>query len=132
LILKKTGLSLKIRSGINIFETSHSTDPEDDPLDQTYIDVTCYRDKDEPFTCWQVLEAILEPFQARLYQCDNQWMIEEIDRATEPYNYRIFTADGDYESNGSFDGVIEVKSPTEQDRVALANRSEERRVRERV
>lgn len=123
LILKKTGLSLKIRSGINIFETNHDTDPGDDPLDQTYIDVACYRDGDGvPFTCWEVLEHILRPFGARLYQYGNQWMIEEIERATAPYNYRIFDADGDYESNGTFDPIMDIKAPSESDRVALAFR----------
>jgi len=120
-VMKKTGLELSIRSGINIFETNHDTDPEDDPLDQTYIDVSCYRDGTDPFSCWQVLESILKPFGARIVQSDNQWLIEEIDRAHEGYDYRIFDVDGDYESNGTADVVMNIKAPSETDRVALIN-----------
>lgn len=119
LIMKKTGLSLKIRSGINIFEVNHDTDPEDDPLDQTYIDVACYREGAEPFNCWQVLEAILKPFGARIIQSQNQWLLEEIDRAHEGYAYRIFTTDGVYESNSTIDPTLDIRPPAETDRVAL-------------
>src|SRR5690606_6186026 len=65
-ILKKTGLALPIRSGINIFETNHNTTASDDPLDQTYVDTACYRRDGEPFTCAEVLEALLRPFGARI------------------------------------------------------------------
>ncbi len=122
LIMKKTGLELSIRSGINIFEENHATTDTDDPLDQTYIDVACYRDGADPFTCWQVLEEILKPFGARIYQCDNQWQIEEIDRATESYDYRLFDFNGDYLSNGTFDPIVEIKAPTFTDRVALVDK----------
>lgn len=124
-ILKKTGLSLKIRSGVNIFEENHTTAATDDPLDQTYIDVACYRDSEgEPFNCWQVLEAILRPFGARIYQYDNQWIIEEIDRATSEYAYRVFTTDGDYESNSTFDPLVDVKNRSLSDRAAFVNRDQ--------
>jgi hypothetical protein len=122
LIMQKTGLSLKIRSGINIFEANHTTLATDDPLDQTYIDVACYRRGSEPFTCWEVLEAILKPFGARILQEQNMWIIEEVDRATDNYNYRIFDTAGDYESNGTTTGqVVDVKAPTLTSRAALAN-----------
>lgn len=135
IILQKTGLQLNIRSGINIFEENHTTDPEDDPLDQTYIDVSCYRtqvSKDEaenqealetirPFSCVEVLESILQPFGAKIYQYDNSWIIEEIDRSTEEYAYRVFDYLGDYSSNSTFDPVINIKAPEETDRVCLKN-----------
>lgn len=119
LIMKKTGLNLKIRSGLNIFETNHNTAATDDPLDQTYVDVTCYREESEPFDCWRVLESILRPFGARIFQYDNQWIIEEIDRAVEEYAYRVFDADGVYESNSTFDPIIDVKNPSLTNRAAL-------------
>lgn len=107
-ILKRTGLELGIRSGINIFEENHDTGAADDPLDQTYIDVACYRDDTEPFSCWDVMEAILKPFGARLFQDENVWKIEEVDRAQDGYNYRLFDASGAYVSNGSVDPVIDI------------------------
>jgi hypothetical protein len=107
-ILKRTGLELNIRSGINIFEAAHNTTAADDPLDQTYIDVACYRNETEPFTCWEVLEAILMPFGARLFQQDNMWVIEEIDRAKDGYAYRVFDAEGDYLSNSSVNPIIDI------------------------
>lgn len=120
-ILKKTGLTLSIRSGINIFEDSHNTAATDDPLDQTYIDVTCYRDGSEPFNCWDVLEKILRPFGARIFQYDNQWIIEEIDRAVAEYAYRVFTTSGLYSSNSTFDPILDIKSPDQTDRAALVD-----------
>lgn len=120
-IMKKTGLSLKIRSGINIFETTHNTASTDDPLDQTYVDAACYREGTEPFNCWEVLTHILKPFGARIYQYSNQWIIEEIDRATATYAYRVFTADGVYESNSTFDPIIDVKASTLTSRAAFLN-----------
>lgn len=120
-IMNKTGLNLNIRSGVNIFETSHTTTASSDPLDQTYIDVACYRKGAEPFTCWQVLEAILKPFGARIYQVDAQWWIEEIDRATASYTYRIFDSSGVYVSNGTFDPVLDIKSSSESDRVVTVD-----------
>src|SRR5690606_30657128 len=95
------------------------TDPEDDPLDQTYIDVACYREDGKAFNCWDVLAAILKPFGARILQYDGQWIIEEIDRAVESHAYRVFSADGNYESNDTFDPIIDVKAPTHEERAAL-------------
>lgn len=121
--LAKTGLQLNIRSGINIFEVTHDTAATDDPLDQTYIDVACYRRQGkngiEAFSCWDVLKAILTPFGARIYQYDNVWILEEIDRAHAAYAYRVFDYTGAYVSNSTFDPVIDIKKPTFDDRVAL-------------
>lgn len=120
-VMKKTGLSLQIRSGINIFAVQHNTAATDDPLDQTYVDIACYRREGEPFTCWEVLEAILKPFGARIYQCNNQWQIEEIDRAVASYAYRVFDADGVYLSNGTFNPIIDIKGSSYQDRAAMVD-----------
>lgn len=122
LIMNKTGLSLNIRSGVNIFEENHNTAATDDPLDQTYMDVACYRNGSEPFNCWQVLESILRPFGARIFQYDNAWIIEEIDRAVDEYAYRVFDSDGAYSSNSTFDPIIDVKNPSLEDRAALVDR----------
>jgi hypothetical protein len=116
-IMKKTGLELNIRSGINIFEANHTTLITDDPLDQTYVDVACYRKGTEPFNCWDVLEKILRPFGARIYQCDNHWIIEEIDQAVASYAYRVFDVNGDYVSNSAFDPIMDLKSSSYLNRV---------------
>lgn len=122
LIFNKTGLQLNIQSGINIFEVNHNSDSTDDPLDQTYIDVSCYREEDgSPFSCWKVLESILRPFGARVLQEDNSWVIEEIDRATSSYAYRVFDYIGDYSSNSTFNTIVDIKSPDMQNRVALSD-----------
>jgi hypothetical protein len=122
-ILKLTGLNLKIRCGINIFEITHAieSDGSSDPLDQTYINTSSYINEDgEPLNCWQVLEALLRPFLSKIYQEDGMWCIEEIDRATADYDYRIFDANGDYESNGTYEPLMSVKNPDQLNRVALA------------
>lgn len=130
-IMKKTGLNLKIRSSINIFEITHTieSDGSSDPLDQTYLDVACYIDSEGiPFKCWQVLEAIFRPFGARILQEDGQWIIEEVDRATASYDYRIFDENGVYESNSTFDPLLDVKNPDEIERVVLAGRDHSREI----
>jgi hypothetical protein len=119
-VLRKTGLELNIRSGINIFEENHNTAATDDPLDQTYIDTACYRG----FTCWEVLVSILTPFGAKIYQYDNTWIIEEIDRSTDTYAYREFDYMGDYVSNSTFDPVIDIKAPDLADRVAFKDQDQ--------
>jgi hypothetical protein len=123
-ILQKTGLALKIRCGINIFEINHTieSDGSSDPLDQTYVDADCYRVENEAFTCWEVIEALLMPFGARIVQSNNQWLLEEIDRAFPSYDYRVFDVNGDYESNGTFNSIIDVKNPTDIDRAVLEGR----------
>src|SRR5690606_7491596 len=118
--LSKTGLNLKIRAGINIFETRMDTTESDDPLAQTYVDVSCYQkledDKVVSFFCSEVLTEILRPFGARLVQGEGMWIIEEIKRASAPYAYRIFNSDGEYESNGVTDHIIDAKNASEEDR----------------
>jgi hypothetical protein len=107
-VLKRTGLDLNIRSGLNIFEENHNTGASDDPLDQTYIDIACYREDIEPFSCWDVLSEILKPFGARVFQDENMWIIEEVDRAQDGYAYRIFDPSGNYVSNGTVDPVKDI------------------------
>lgn len=120
-IMKKTGLDLNIRSGVNIFESNHNTTATDDPLDQTYVDVSCYRDGGKSIMCWDVLERILRPFGARIFQYDNNWIIEEIDGATTTYAYRLFTSGGVYSSNSTFNPILDIKASTFTNRVALVD-----------
>lgn len=127
-VMKKTGLALSIRSGINIFEANHNTAATDDPLDQTYVDVSCYRRDGEPFNCWEVIESILRPFGARIYQEDGVWCIEEIDKAVASYNYRTFDSDGDYVSNSSFNPIMDIKAKSLTDRVAFIGSSHDHEI----
>ena len=108
-ILKKTGLSLSIRVAANIYETDHNTAATDDPLDQTYVDYKCYRnDKNEPFDCLKVLESVLKPFGARIFQWSNVWNVVRIEEEVASYDYRVYDSDGNYSSNSSFDPILDL------------------------
>lgn len=124
-VLQKTGLDLDIQSGINIFETTHAQTASDDPLDQTYVDVECYRSEDgQTMNCYDVLSHILKPFGARVFQSGNRWVIEEIARATEEYSYRLFSYLGEYQSNSTFNPVIDIKNHKESSRAVWADRNQ--------
>lgn len=108
-LLKKTGIELNIRVAANIYETDHATTAADDPLDQTYVDYACYRnDKNEPFDCLKVLESVLKPFGARIFQWNNRWNVVRIEEEVASYDYREYDSDGVYSSNGTFNPILSI------------------------
>lgn len=111
-ILRKLKLGLQIRSGCNLYATGMDTAATDDPLDQAYVDVErYYLIKQEP-TCRDVLQYILEPYGAQVIQWGNVWNILRVEERVNSYEYRQFTADGVYTSNGTVNPVKNVKRAT--------------------
>ncbi len=112
--LKKTGLILGIKSSVNKYAYGFATGVNDDPLDQTYVDVSCFYDDDEtPVKCDEVLTELLTPFGAEIIQSDGWWNVVEIEGKTQSYAYRTFTSEGEkvVGGNGTFDPIISIVSP---------------------
>lgn len=122
--LDKLGLTLGIRSSINKYASGFNTGVNDDPLDQTFIDVACFYDEDDvPIKCDNVLESILKPFGAEIIQYGGWWNIVEVESKTASYNYRTFTSAGVkiVGGNGTFDPIISIVSPLLGEGVLFAN-----------
>lgn len=129
IVLSYTDLDLPIRSCISIFEVDMDTDPEDDPLAQTYINAETYSKKTDPLTCHDVLSNILLSFGARIFQWKGYWYLVPIDQYSDTVTYREFDVNGDYVTNGTFDPTIDIKPPRETNRAAWANRNQTLEVR---
>jgi hypothetical protein len=106
--LKSTGLELPIRVACNLYASGMDQTDADDPLDQAYCDLErFYIEKEEPDLEF-VLRAILEPFGARITQWDGRWNIVRVEEMTSSYDYRDFDADGDYDSEGTYDPIKDI------------------------
>lgn len=125
-ILKKTGLELNIHCGINVFDSGMDTDPEDDPLDQAYIDTRIYYSaKKVPDKCDAVLKSIIDPFRAQLFQSQGVYWIIRLSDAVGTFSYREFDSNGDYVSNSTFNPVLILGSPnTVGPKVMFAQKSQ--------
>src|SRR5690606_3402998 len=99
-ILKKTGLNLNIRVGINLYAVGMDTTDADDPLDQAYVDCDTYYINTNDPTLDYVLRQILESFGACIIQEFGVWNIVRVEERVGEYDYREFNADGDYVGNG--------------------------------
>lgn len=119
LVLQKTGLSLPIRCGVNVFDTGMTTTASSDPLDQAYIDLECFYNEDgtNPKDCKFVLQELLKPFGARIVQYYGYWWILENDSLTASFNYRQFDVNGVYVSNGTFSEIVNSGKATDANRL---------------
>ena len=106
--LKKTGLSLGIKSGINLYAIDMNSSDTDDPLDQAFVDVQRYYLKKELPTCAEVLTKILVPYGAQLKQWGGYWNIQRIEERVDTYDYREFDTNGVYVDEGSYSPVKDV------------------------
>lgn len=92
-ILKKTGLSLVIGHAVNTFEAT--MDNNFSPLAQCFPNTEGYLDTDgNPFSCYDVLKAILERWCCTLRQVDGIWQIvNQLEKSTGVVNmWRYGTA----------------------------------------
>lgn len=119
-ILKKTGLELPIRCGINMFSvemTDNTSVTSNDPLDQAYADTRIFlNNTNEPLKCDYVLQKILEPFRTRIYQSQGVWWITRNSDGVGTFAYREFDINGDYVSDSSFASTQDLQFPSEVNR----------------
>lgn len=111
-VLKKTGLELPIRCGINVFEETMAQAVTDDPLDQAYVDSRIYYGANEPDKCNDVLKSLIEPFRAQMFQSMGVWWIIRLSDSVGTFAYREFDFNGDYDSNSTFNPIKELDTPT--------------------
>lgn len=113
--LEPTELGINIRSGVNIFETTHAMTASDDPLIQTYFDTYFLTEKSNA----EVITEILKVFGARIYQSQAKWWIIRIeDSSASALPYREFTTAGVYSSNGTENLQRYIKTPDLTTRLA--------------
>jgi len=116
--LKKLGISKNIRCGVNIFSEGMNTTSSDDPLFQTYVDVSTYYKGGNILKCSDVVDRILKPFQARLISWGNYYYIIRIPESLSTWNYREFTKNGVYVANGShLNPYVDIKNASDSNRL---------------
>lgn len=76
-VLRKVGMDLAINVACNTYESTMST--SDSAINQTYANQDAFVDSnDEPLTCLEVLESILNRYSARLHQWNGVWQIVNV------------------------------------------------------
>lgn len=112
-LISQTDLNLNIRSAVNIYEENHDNGAGDDPLDQTYIN-TYFRGG----SYYSMVEDILKPFGARIFQSQGYWWIIRIeDSVASSLPYREFTPSGVYSSNTTASLRTNIDFPDVDDRL---------------
>lgn len=122
--LKSTGLNLPIRSGINLYSTAMASTATDDPLTQTFVNQSSfYIDEENTPSCKYVLENILKPFGARIRQWGGYWNITRIEEEYTSYDYREYTFQGIYSTNGTFSPNINMDEATVANRIVMQDQN---------
>lgn len=111
--LKSTDLSLPIRVACNIYEENHDSTDADDPFEQTFIDAETLYEDGESKNLKDIVEQILKPFAVRIVQWKGYWWIINVNENGSSFDYREFTKDGVYSSNGTYDPVKDICPPDE-------------------
>jgi len=95
--LDKLNVSLPIYCGINIFETTMASGDDDDPLVQAIVNSLAFYDEDlKPVDLYALLESILLPYGARIYQSFGAWHIENVAELPFSFRRRKFDVDGSF------------------------------------
>ena len=118
-VLNKLNLGIDIHSVLNIYETTMDQTDSDDPLAQAYVNTDVYYDaepEEEPLDCDAVLQAILKPYGARLFQAYGKWWIVRTEEMEASFDYRVFNSEGVYQSNDNYDPLRDFSSGSDIDR----------------
>lgn len=105
-ILAKTGLSLPMLIAVNTYEENMT--PGVCPLSQLYSDTDRYYDEEgKPYSCKDVLEALLRRWNARLHQWNGQWQIvNALEMSFGSTLAYLFDANGNYLEYDSIGDVV--------------------------
>jgi hypothetical protein len=113
--LNKTGLSLNILSGCNMYASGMDTGTSDDPLFQSFIDLRRFYLFDTTPTYDFVLRSILESFGLRVILSDNRWNLVRVEELVDEFDYREYSPNGDIvgetPTTGAINPIIERVPP---------------------
>jgi hypothetical protein len=125
-ILKKTPLGLSIRSCVDVFETTMDTADSDDPLAQAYVDARLFfTTANGAAKCQTVLDKLLAPFRARIFQSDGYWYIVRLEKSVaSSIPYRQFDEDGVYESEDTIAPEVNLGKPEDTDAIIWRDKSQ--------
>lgn len=97
----------------------------EDPLDQLYIDSRIYLDnKGIPTTCDKVFESFADTIRGEIFQSMGFWWIVRKSDRVRTINFRQFDYNGNYESFGELDPLLELKYPSDSDRMMWRDTSQ--------
>lgn len=99
IMLDKLGNERSIITAINIYETTMDDGTGDDPLKQAYTNCDIFYG----MNCAEVLDEILKPYGAVLFQDANGWNIIRFSQLKGSYERRIYNSAGTYSSSGTYD-----------------------------
>ncbi|MGH1436603.1 MAG: hypothetical protein ACRBG0_19325 [Lewinella sp.] len=113
--LKKLNQNQGYRIACHLFEDDQATS-NTTPLDQTFVDTSCYYKGDEGMNCEEVVKNILEPYGAVLLNWEGYWYIvrkEEMEAAT--VNYIQYDSSLTQDGTGSYTPRVSFKSAGSSD-----------------
>jgi hypothetical protein len=98
IMLDKIGNERNIYTAIDIYEESMAHTNADDPLKQAYTDCDIFYD----MNCAEVLEEILKPYGAILFQDASGWGVVRFSQLYGSYVRRAYSSAGTYTGNTTF------------------------------
>lgn len=103
------GTELDVLVAVDVY--AQGMDGELDPLSQAYIDAGVFTDKNLPGKAWDVLEGVLKPFGANIFQWDGAWWIVSRDALRYGTTAHRYTASGDYLGAQAYPAAVETAPP---------------------
>jgi hypothetical protein len=111
-LLKQTALLINLRCCVDIYENSMLSTADDDSLAQTFFDPTIFYATDKtPDKIVDVIQKLLLPFGARIFQSLGVWWIVRIEQSVGTLNYREFDFNGVFVESGTLNPVVDLLSP---------------------
>jgi len=115
-LVEKTGLRLNLRSFIDLIEAGMDATDSDDVLSQTYINnVIFYDEKGTPNKSIDVLDKILKPFGAQLFQSDGIWCIRRVEKSIGNIPYREYDWEGNFITDDIYQTNKGLEFPSDAD-----------------
>jgi len=118
-----------IKTAVDCWEEDMDSGATDDPLYQAALDHSAFWDyktsgnvDKDVLSCYTVLEKILDVFNARIFQNEGVWWIEQIPyRESSPYYSRHYSKSGGYLTNAIESGANVINQTTTGAKLATVN-----------
>ena len=85
---------LPIYVSLDVFAQGQSEAADNTPLEQTYFNLDAFQEDGKPFNCYEVIEHVLKPWGAHVFQEKGAWHIRNIDNLQTTYTQTQFNAFG--------------------------------------